>query len=152
MSRISIPCMSWNILLIEISLLSYFHAIIFTYLLSLCRWKYMLGYPAKPVEPYLWCSSNTYLNPGMLMCNQPSNICNGPRVSCNQPFNTCFFVNCSHCSVIQIPTHRPIQKPHDCLVRTSVSTTGRFVRLSSKAGQQTKLSDRCSEQCSRFSR
>lgn len=63
-----------------------------------------------------------------------------------------FFLICSHCSVIQIPTHQPIQKPHDCLVRTSVSTTGRFVRLLSKAGQQTKLSDRCSEQCSRFSR
>jgi len=31
---------------------------------SLCGWKYMLGHFAKSVESYLWCSCNSYLNPG----------------------------------------------------------------------------------------
>lgn len=31
---------------------------------SLCGWKYMLGHFTESVEPNLWCSCNTYLNPG----------------------------------------------------------------------------------------
>ena len=31
---------------------------------TLCRWKHMLGYFTKSMEPDLWCNCNTFLNSG----------------------------------------------------------------------------------------
>lgn len=33
-------------------------------ILSLCRWKHLLGYPSESMEPNLWCCCNSHINPG----------------------------------------------------------------------------------------
>ena len=49
------------------------------------------------------------------------------------------FLKCSLCFVIQTQTRLLIQKQLACSVRTSVSTTGRCVRLLSRAGRRTDI-------------
>lgn len=47
---------------------------------------------------------------------------------------------CSRCSVTRTQTLLRIRKLHGCLARTSVNTTGEFVRLLSRVGLLTNLS------------
>lgn len=45
---------------------SHFHVLIFMDVCSLRRWKYLLGYSTKSVEPYIWCCCDTDFDPGLL--------------------------------------------------------------------------------------
>lgn len=50
----------------EIELLKIYTTNCFCYLFSLCRWKYLLGYPTKSMEPYIWCCCDIDLYPGII--------------------------------------------------------------------------------------